>query len=644
MHRFAVVTGAFVVLMPVGPAWAKSDADFLTAKVAYERGDRKRLAAVAPKLESHPLAPYVAYWQLTLGLDDAAPATVRAFLDRYPNTPLADRMRAQWLKQLARKSDWSGYAQDFAVVPGDDVELACFDVQYRWQRDGDEALAAARPLWFSGKSTSDACDPLFAALAKRGDLTLVDRSMRMRLAAEAGNLRLAKAVGTDFPGKDRIAERDFAAVTRDPAGALARGSFAWNTAGGRELALLALERAARKDAGAARGAWVKHRDRLPVADRQYGNARLAFHAARQHHESANAWFREAGNAELSEDTRAWRVRAALRAQAWADVLTAIDMMPEDQRRVSAWRYWQARALAESGRGEESAALLAVLATEVNFYGMLATEALGQKFAPPASAPLDANPEVLAAFAARPEVIRVGKLAENNMRIEMLREWIYIVRGDSDAELLLAAEHARRVGLYDRAINTAERTQTRHDFAMRYLAPYRAAFDSASRTHDIDAAMLYAIARQESRFIEDIVSSAGAVGLMQLMPATARWVAKKVGRADYRPSAISGAELNTEFGAFYFKYWYERLDRMPALAAAAYNAGPGRARAWRPPASLEGAIWVETIPFNETRDYVKKVLANAIVYEYAFSGAAPSLTSRLGTITPNDAEPVGSASN
>ena len=226
-----------------------------------------------------------------------------------------------------------------------------------------------------------------------------------------------------------------------------------------------------------------------------------------------------------------------------------------------------------------------------------------------------------------------KLVELDMRPESVREWAYIVRGLSDENLLVAADHARRVGLYDRAINAADRTQARHDYALRYLAPYRNDFEAAAKANDADIAMLYGIARQESRFIPDIVSSAGAVGLMQLMPGTARWVAKQLARNDYQPAQIGNTDLNTQFGAYYYKYWFERLDKMPALAAAAYNAGPGRAQAWRPAASLEGAIWVETIPFNETREYVKKVLANAMIYNQSFGGASTSLTSLLGVVAP-----------
>lgn len=629
---------AIVVLSAaVAPAFGQSDADFLAARAAYDRSDRVKLAAAAAKLDNHVLAPYVGYWQLKLGLDDASPVAIRDYLDRYPDTPLADRLRADWLKYLARKGLWDRFALDYVPANSDDVELACATVLYKWQRDGDAALAEAVPRWFTGAATPDLCEPAFAALLARGTLTAADQRARLRLASEANNVRLAQAIGSALPGKDRLTERDFAEVKRDAQAALARGNFDWSNAGGRELALYTLERVARADASAARGAWVKWRDKLPEADRRYGNARLAYHAARQLNPAANDYFREAGDVRLAADAQAWRARAALRAQSWDDVLVAIDGMAPAQQQEAAWRYWRGRALLARGKVDEGRLLLASLSGEPHFYGMLAAEAVGQTFALPASRPLAPESAALAAFGNRPEVRRVVKLAELDLRRESAREWYYIVRGlSSDDELLLASEYARRMGLYDRSINTAERTQARHDFGLRYLTPYRDEFDAAARTHDVDIAYLYGIARQESRFNVDIVSSAGAVGLMQLMPGTAKWVARQLNRADYRPARIGEAETNTQFGAFYFKYWLDRLDGMPALAAAGYNAGPGRAQAWRPAAPLEGAIWVETIPFNETRDYVKKVLANAVVYGQTMSGGSKPLSAILGTITPRSA--------
>jgi soluble lytic murein transglycosylase len=250
--------------------------------------------------------------------------------------------------------------------------------------------------------------------------------------------------------------------------------------------------------------------------------------------------------------------------------------------------------------------------------------------PPAASPSAA---ALAAYGAKPGVQRAVRLAGLALRLESLREWNYAIRGADDEGLLVAAEYARRQKLYDRAINTAERTVARHDFGLRYLTPYRDAFAAAAKEIDADEAILFGIARQESRFSAEIVSSAGAVGLMQLMPPTARWVAKQLGRTDYRASDIGDIGTNTRFGAFYFKYWLERLDRMPALAAAAYNAGPNRAQAWRTGTPLEGAIWVETIPFNETRDYVKKVLANTMFYARELSQPYQPLSARLGIVSP-----------
>jgi len=629
------LAAAAFAIASAGAAMAQSDADFLAARAAYDRGDRAKLAAVAPRLSGHVLAPYVAYWQLKLGMEDASPEAIAAYLEKYPNSPMADRLRSDWLKFLGRRALWARFGADYAAPPSDDVELACYNVLFKWQRDGEAAVADALPLWFTGSSTPDACEPAFAALIAKGAISTADRRARFRLAVEAGNVKLAQVLGNDLPGKDRIPEAEFSAVNRDPQGALVKGQFAWSTAGGRDLALFALERAARSDAGAARGAWVKVRDRLPEGDRRYGNGRLAYYAARQLHPSANDWYREAGDAIASSEAQAWRVRAALRALAWDDVVTAVDAMSEPQRSESAWRYWRARALVAKGRQEEGRAILAGLASETSFYGMLAFESQGQRYLVPISNPVDPPPGALAAFAARADVKRVVKLVELDMRSESVREWAYIVRGLSDESLLIAADYARRAGLYDRAINAADRTQARHDYSLRYLAPYRNDFDAAAKANDIDVAMLYGIARQESRFIAGIVSSAGAVGLMQLMPGTARWVAKQLARSDYQPGRIGNTDLNTQFGAYYFKYWLERLDRMPALAAAAYNAGPGRAQAWRPAAPLEGAIWVETIPFNETRDYVKKVLANSMVYGQSLGGQATSLTTLLGVVAPRN---------
>ena len=633
LHRLLVATGC-VALLALQPSGAQSDADFLAARSAFERGDARRLETVASSLAGHVLEPYVAYWRWSLLLkqapDSVDPAALRVWLTQHAHLPLAEPLRVEWLKALALRGQWTLFGEEYVERGTDDLELACHAVAFRRQRDGESALAAAKPLWFTGRNTPDACEPLFAALIAKGVLTPDDRRARFRLASETGNARLAQAIAAGGRDGDRIADAELARVDRDPAGALARGAFdraPW----GRELALYALERAARKDALAARASWVKVRATLPEIERLHGNARLGYHAARQHVPDATIYFREAGTTPLSEELAAWRVRAALRAQSWGDVRAGVEAMSPTQRDEAAWSYWHARALTSLGQAAQAKPMLEALAKEFHFYGVLAAEALGLPL-DPKSQPAVPTAEALAALAVRADVRRAMKLAELDLRVESWREWSPILRGMDDEALLTVAEFARRAGHNDRAINTAERTVARHDFTLRYLMPFKAEFEAAAREHDVDAALLFAIARQESRFIPDIVSSAGAQGLMQLMPATARWVARQLGETAYRPARITEVTTNTRFGAFYFRYWLERLDSQP-LAAAAYNAGPGRAQAWRPATPLEGAAWVESIPFNETRDYVKKVLANAMFYARALDRPAVSLTERLGRIAP-----------
>ncbi len=337
-------------------AGASSDADFVAARTAFERGDRARLDTIAAKLAGYPLEPYVDYWRLKIRLDTAGDDAVRAYFARWPNTPVADRLRVEWLKSLGKRGQWTTFAAVYPPQAGEDLELTCYAIQMRRQSEGDAALAPAKPLFATGQTTPEACEPLFAALIAHGDITPEDRIARFRLATESGNVRLAQFIAVDLPQDDRITGAELLRAERDPARTLAKGEFRWKQRGGRELALYALERAARTDAAGVRAAWEKQRGRLPEADRVYGNARIAYHAARQLDPRANEWYREAEGAPLSDAQRAWRARAALRAGSWPDVAAAIDAMPIAQAKEPAWQYWKARSLAAAGHGPEADAI------------------------------------------------------------------------------------------------------------------------------------------------------------------------------------------------------------------------------------------------------------------------------------------------
>jgi soluble lytic murein transglycosylase len=643
-RRFAVLLAVLVPLFAgAAPAPGPRDIDFIAAREAAKAGDKARLAIHAATLKGHVLEAYVEWWALRLRLEETDPAVIRAFLDRHAGTVIGDTARVEWLKLLGRRQDWPTFGQEIGrAAPGDDTDLACLAIQYRRATVAEEAVLEARRLWFSGQEAPASCAPLFDALFARGDLGSADVWARFRLAHEAGRYALAKSLNDRLPPAQRIPAKTLDQIAVSPLKVLAASGSRTGGRAGPEAALYALQRAVKDSPAAARDAWVKVRDRLPREDRLYGNGQLAYGAARRHLPEALAWYREADGAPMSDLQLAWRARAALRAGAWSDVVAAVDAMSAAGRQEATWRYWRSRALRETGRTGDADPVLTDLAREPNFYGLLAAEELGVGVKL-ASDPVAAGDAALRDFGARPVVQRVLKLYELEMRPEALQEWIYAIRGASDPDLLVAAEFAAKSGIYDRAINTAERTRARHDFSLRYLAPYRDVLSAAAKTYGLEEALVLGLVRQESRFIVDIVSSAGAVGLMQLMPATARWIAKKLGRSDFRTAQIALPEINAEFGSYYLRHVLDRFDGLPVLATAAYNAGPGRAQAWRAGTPLEGAIYAETIPFNETRDYVKKVLANAVLYSHQLGLPQVALKDRLGVIPARGGETVAAAS-
>src|SRR5258706_12862 len=375
---------------------------------------------------------------------------------------------------------------------------------------------------------------------------------------------------------------------------------------------------------------------LTEADVRYLWGSIGYEAAREHHPDALKWYARAGK-QLDEDQLAWKVRAALRLARWDVVRETIDLMPTSTRHESAWTYWYGRALAAQGEETGSRAYYLRIAGNTDFYGLLAAEELGYVSTLPESIYVPTEGEVDAArqepgLARALEPIRLG------MRNEGVREWLFSIRYFEDAKLLAASEFARRAGIWDRSIQAADRTVRTHNFALRYPLPFREVFTEYAKTYDLDEAWILGLVRQESRFISDARSSAGAAGLMQVMPRTARFVAQKIGLRNYLRKGVTEVETNITLGTGYLRLVLDQLGH-PLLASAAYNAGPARARRWRDASRpLEGAIYAETIPFPDTRDYVKKVMANSVFYAALIDKQVSPLKARLGTITPRGGGP------
>jgi len=621
------------LLLGAGGACASQDDDFLAAREAFRAGDVVRFERAAKSLDNYVLEPYIAYWRLRMHLDQAAPEEVRALLERVKDTPVASGLRADWLRLLGQKQQWDLFDAEYPQSAGDDIELLCYTLQSRLRTGGDEALSYARRLWFTGRELPDSCNTLFDILAERQLLSVEDVWARIRLALEAGNTGVARRIAEYLPEKERPDGHALGRIAVNAQAYLDKKAFNLKTRAGRETVMFAAHRLARTSPQLAAQQWAKLGDKFTDAERGYVWSLIAYQGAQRLDPNALAWYAQAGT--LTDAQLAWKARAALRAQQWAEVLSAIDAMSPREALEPAWRYWRARALKALGHAAEAQAILAPLAAEYNFYGQLAAEDLGGRSRIPAAG-YKPNRDEVQAMARVPGFQRALAFYRLNLRYEGTREWIWAIRDFDDKQLLAAAEYARRNELYDRAINTADRTRELHDFSMRYLAPYREVMKGYVGQLQLDEAWVYGLIRQESRFIPDVRSSAGATGLMQLMPSTARWVARKIGLKDYRWSQVSSVDTNLNLGTWYLKHVLEQLDNHPVLASAAYNAGPGRARAWRADTPMDAAIYAETIPFNETRDYVKKVMSNAAYYSQQFGQTLASLRERIGVIAPRQA--------
>lgn len=615
----------------------------LAARDALRVGDRNTLERLAGERDGHVLDAYVRYWLLTnkLARVDAPPATELAtFLADEAGSQLAERLRGDWLRRLAKDGDWAGFSQLYPDLQAPDAELRCHARTARLMNGDRAVLAEVAAQWADLTDSPAACEPTLRAAVELGLVSEDDVWWRIRRQIEGRSPASARPTLTWLPsGLPAIGEFDQA--IRSPAQYLDRltANFAVSRAG-RELALGALARLAREDARSAYVRLLRIQDRLDGNERAYAHSVLAWQAALDQLPEANTWFRAAGSVPMTAQQRAWRVRSALRALDWQAVREGIEAMPAPEREQADWTYWLGRALAAQRQAIEADALYARIAGEPTFYGILAAEELGRPFAPPP--PGDAaSAEHVRQAETDPGLQRALALFSLDMRTEGVREWNWSLRGRDDGFAAAAARLALKHDIYDRAINTAERSSANANFELRFLTPYRSIVEPQVRNQGLDMSWVYGLMRQESRFVVPARSSVGAQGLMQVMPATGKWVAGKIGLRDYHSSRLGDPATNVLLGTSYMRLILEGLDNHPVLASAGYNAGPGRARRWRDDKPLEGAIYAETIPFDETRDYVRKVMTNTVIYAAMLEKRPQSLKARLGTVTPrtlDDAAP------
>ena len=632
LRRFLTIS-ALVLWIGAGFAAPKAppaDEAVLRAYDAFKAGDPAKLQRVSGQLGSHVLAPYLEYWRLKIRLEDMPEADVRAFLQAQAGSYLADRLRADWLKVLGNRSDWQSFERELPPLAQDDPDIRCYAWLARLARSDGGVFEEAKAIWLEPRELPESCHALANKMIEAGRINVDDVWRRLRVLFEAGQLNAARRALVHLPATEKFDEKLFSLAATAPKKLLASPPKSLELRATREMVLFAAVRLARTEPEAAvevlRGTLGA---RLPAEDVKYLWGRLAYEGARRLLPEAHRWYALADVATLDDEQLAWKARAALRAADWQAVRDAIDRMSVSARQDPAWTYWYGRALGAQGTADGARAYFLRISAQPSFYGQLASEELG--IIPLVPEPFNvASDSDVAAARTVPGILRALELYRLDLRTEATREWVFTIRGMNDTQLLAAAEVARIEGIFDRAINTAERTAHLHNYKVRYLAPFREVFSEYSRSAGLEEAWVLGLVRQESRFIVKAKSTAGAQGLMQLMPATAKWVAKRNGMQHFSQARVAEVPINVSLGTSYLKMVLDDLGH-PVLASAAYNAGPGRARRWRDVRPLEGAIYAETIPFNETRDYVKKVMSNTMYYSQLIGGKLVALKERMGQI-------------
>jgi len=626
-RRFLTIALGWV-LLAAGSVRANDDA-VLGAYEAYRAGDPDKLARYAAALQGHALEPWVEYWGFSLRIDEAKPREVRSFLQRHAGTYLADLLRADWLKEFGRRAAWQDFERELGPLVQDDLEIRCYAWSARLARGDTDAGVEARAAWLEPRELPDGCLALAERLLKNGALDADDIWQRVRVLLANSRVSAARRVLGALPAAEQPDERLLTQAATSPKRVLEQPPRDLAPRAVREMVVFAATRLARSDARAAAGVLEGALGaKLPQPEREYLWARIAAQAAYDLDDDALEWFSRAGATPLTDEQLAWKARAALRAGRWQEVRNAIDPMSADARQDLAWTYWYGRALDAQGDAQGAREHYLRIAGQPIYYSVLATEELGgEATLPPHHEPSEAQVDEARR---QPELVRALELFRVSLRTEATNEWIFAVRHMDDQRLLAAAELARRAGVYDRAINTAGRTERLHDYRVRYLAPFRDVFREYALAYDLEEAWVLGLVRQESRFIVDARSGAGATGLMQLLPHTARWVAQRIGYKGYTAKRAAEVETNVTLGTRYLRYVLDGTGH-PVLASAAYNAGPSRARRWQPARATEGAIFVESIPFPETREYVKRVMANTVHYALLLEGRSASLKQRIGII-------------
>ena len=630
-----------------GEGFAEARERFVAAREALAAGDRDAFRAAIPALEGYPLQRRLVFEDLEDRWRRAEPGrgalvALESFATDHDDPSLARRLARTLQTRLAETGQWPLYLEVHASPLG--VEMPCTTLRARAEMDGVDGFDdAATALWIQPVTPAKVCREVLAELVEDGPPDIVAIWERIYAAIDANAFEFARETLGWLGTEDRRAVEGWLGAVDDPGPYLRSDALAADEPMNRRAVADLVLRWSRLDTGAATEWWLANHDRWTFfRDRWYDTfrelvLRSAWRRLPEAYERLATLEPRADDLELME----WRVRAALLAGDWSEVMRSLYRLPAGEREEDHWAYWEARALEVGGRAPEARAIYERLAELQSWHGFLAADRLGREYSI-VDEPIEADPATLSELGSDAALVRSREYARVGLPAESRREWANALAGASTERLAAAAVLAAAWRMPDRAILAAGQADARRALAYRFPVLYEDEVARAASEHRVEPAWIYGVMRRESAFQADVVSSAGAVGLMQLMPATAEEVARRRGLPETGLALTDGA-FNIDFGTWYLAHVAERFGGHPALATASYNAGPTRVASWLPEGiAMEADRWIDTIPFSETRRYVRAVFAYAAIYEQRLTGRATRLSERLGPIAaPATASAVGS---
>lgn len=608
---------------------------FAKVLAAQKRGQFESAKSLAAGHEGYPLYPYFLYNDLRRRLFFYPTDEVAAFLSTYADSYLAKRLRNEWLKQLVRGKRWEAFL-DF-YVDTDNTALQCRELQARIITAKDGGVEAdTQSIWLTGESLPDECDPAFEMLYRSEVMNDELLWARMALAYDAGNAGLARYLARKLVSAESKSHASLWEQAHTRPDRLVTAKLDVEHARVRQVIVYALERLARQSITRARQAWNKLSERYTIDSTTDGKiaARIAVRAARNDDERQVELLDAVPATHVDAAVERYRLRTGIVMQAWSELARWTDAPPTSDINELRWRYWHARARLELGQTEAANRAFEQLADERDYYGFLAADRIGRDYNFNFSS-IAASEQELADTTQRPGIKRARELLLMERKFQARREWHHELGRMNQRQGEIAAVVASSWQWHDQAIYALGKVRSYNDLEVRFPVLFQDSVDEYAARRNLDPARIFAIMRSESAFTTDARSPAGALGLMQLMPATARETARRTGTKLGSAKELYSPKTNISLGSAYLAHLASRYNGHFAMTAAAYNAGPHRVRRWRTRQCEDAEIWIESIPFRETRRYVRRAYFYAAVYEWRLQRPITKMAANLSAVPPQN---------